>query len=122
MNMLKEKQKGISIYLVMVMISVLLAVVLGLASLIIGGSKLSRNLNYSVKAFHAADTGIEKALYNIKISGGVCDNSSSDGSFDTNYNYDVTMSTSGADCSSLGTSITSLGQYLTVKRKIEVSY
>lgn len=104
------------------MISVLLAVVLGLASLIIGGSKIARNLNYSVKAFHAADTGIEKALYNIKATSGTCDDSSSDGSFGTDYSYDVTMTTTGENCYGSGTTITSLGQYQTVKRKLEVSY
>jgi Tfp pilus assembly protein PilX len=120
--MLKENQKGISIYLVVVMMSVLLAIVLGLATLIIGGSKMTRNMSYSVKAFHAADTGIEKALYNIKFTSGTCDDSSSDGTFATDYNYDVTMSNSGGDCSNSGTLITSVGQYQTVKRSLEVTY
>jgi len=104
------------------MISVLLAVALGLASIIIGGAKIAENLTYSVRAFHAADTGIEKALYNIKTTSGTCDNSSSDGSFDTDYDYDVTMSTTGANCADTGTSITSLGRYKTVVRKIEAFY
>lgn len=108
--------------MVMIMVSVLLAVALGLTSIIIGGAKMAENLGYSVKAFHAADTGIEKALYNIKTTSGTCDNSTSDGSFGTDYTYDVTMSNSGGNCSETGASITSLGQYLTVKRKIEVSY
>lgn len=104
------------------MISVLLAVALGLTSIIIGGAKIAENLGYSVKAFYAADTGIEKALYNIKSTSGTCDNDASDGSFGEDYSYDVTMSTTGEDCSDAGTSITSLGQYKTVKRKIEASY
>jgi len=120
--MIKENQKGISVYLVVVMISVLLAIVLGLVSIIIGGVKVAESLGYSVKAFHAADTGIEKALYNIKLTSGVCDNTTSDGSFGSSYTYDVTMSTTGSDCSDVGTTITSLGQYMTIKRKIEVSY
>lgn len=104
------------------MVSVLLAAALGLASIIIGGSRIAENLTYSVRAFHAADTGIEKALYNIKITSGTCDNSTSDGSFGTDYNFDVTMSTTGTDCADTGTSITSLGRYKTVVRKIEASY
>jgi Tfp pilus assembly protein PilX len=120
--MFKEKQKGISIYLVMVMMSVLTAASLGLTSVIIGGSKIAGNLGYSVKAFHAADTGIEKALYNIKSTSGTCDNSTSDGTFATNYTYDVTMSTTGTNCLNTGTTITSLGQYLNIRRKIQVSY
>ena len=120
--MIKNNQKGISIYLVMVMVSILLSAALGMTSIIIGGSKIAETLGYSVKAFHAADTGIEKALYNIKITAGTCDNSTSDGSFGANYTYDVTMSTTGANCAGSVTTITSLGTYLTTSRKIEASY
>lgn len=105
-----------------IMVAILLAVALGLASIIIGGAKIAENLSYSVKAFHAADTGIEKALYDIKINSGACDDSSSDGSFGTDYDYDVTMTTTGSDCADSGTSITSLGRYKTVVRKIEAFY
>lgn len=119
---MKEKQKGISIYLVIVMISVLLAVILGLTSTIIGGANIAQNLGFSVKAFHAADTGIEKVLYNIKNAN--CTTPVS-GNFngDSTYSYTVTIThNGGGTCSDAGTNIDSLGQYKTVKRKIEASY
>lgn len=120
--MIKNSQRGIALYLVIVMLSVLLAIVLGLASIIIGGANVAESLGHSVIAFHAADTGMEKALYNIKLTSGTCDDSTSDGSFGDSYTYDVTMSTTGSDCSDAGTTITSSGLYITAKRKIEVSY
>jgi hypothetical protein len=117
----KNNQKGVSIYLVVVMMSILLSAVLGMTSIIIGGVKIVENLGYSIKAFHATDTGIEAALYNAKINAGSCDDFS--GAVGTaDYIYEITMSTTGSDCSSAGTTITSTGHYLTVQRKIEVSY
>lgn len=121
----KNNQKGVSIYLIVVMISVLLSAVLGTTSIIIGGVRIAESLGYSVKAFHVADTGIEEALYNIKNTSGTCDNSTSDGTFGTGYTWDVTMTNAGngnTDCSATGTEITSSGTYRTVNRKIGASY
>lgn len=105
------------------MISILMSAVLGLTSIIIGGVKTSETLGYSAKALYAADTGIEQALYNIKTTSGTCSNFN--GSFETDYTWDVTMTNSengDTDCSATGTIIISSGIYRTVKRKIEASY
>lgn len=108
--------------MVMVMMSVLLSIILGLVSIIIGGAKIAEGLGYSVKAFHAADTGMERALYNVKNAD--CDGANASGDFgDSSYSYVVTISHPGeGTCVESGTSITSLGQYITTKRKIEASY
>lgn len=119
--MIKEYQKGISIYLVVVMMSVLLAIVLGLTSIIIGGAKIAGGLSESVKAFHAADTGIEKALYNI-YKNGDCSGSSASGNFgNSNYSYTVIITAQGV-CPDEETTIDSTGQFQSTKRKIEVSF
>jgi len=108
--------------LVMVMVSVLLAIVLGLVSIIIGGVNVAESLDHSVKAFHAADTGIERALYNIKNAD--CDGANASGDFgDSTYSYTVEIAHIGeGTCADANTTITSLGQYLSIKRKIEASY
>lgn len=106
--------------MVIVMVSMLLTIVLGLTSIIIGGANVAQSLSYSVKAFHAADTGIEKALYNAK--NGVCSNVSGNFNSDSTYSYAVTISYTGASCLESGTNMKSLGQYRTINRKIEVSY
>ena len=104
------------------MMSVLLAIVLGLTSIIIGGAKIAGGLSDSVKAFHAADTGIEKALYNI-YKNGDCSGSSASGNFGgSNYSYAVTI-TGGGMCPEAGrTVVDSTGQFQSSKRKIEVSF
>ncbi len=119
--MTREYQKGISIYLVVIMMSVLLATVLGLTSIIIGGAKIAGGLSDSVKAFHAADTGIEKALYDIYKSTD-CSGADASGNFGSSgYGYVVAITSSGS-CPDAGTVIDSTGQFQSSKRKIEVSF
>ena len=56
-------QKGVVLYLAIVIMAVLLAIGLGLSSILIGQIRTFRGLGDSVVAIYAADTGIEKALY-----------------------------------------------------------
>jgi hypothetical protein len=119
-------KKGVSLYLIIVIISVLLAVSLNVASLIIGGAKIIKGAADSVKAFYAADTGIEEALYNAKNS--VCDdiaNGTVGG--DSNYVYNVDVSYTGDDCADAGTTMLSIGEFKpggasSTKRKISITY
>ena len=103
-------EKGVSIYLIVIIISTLLAVSLNLANLIIGGTKRIVHSADSVKAFYAADSGVEAALYqafvghscSTPVSGEV-----SGGSGKYTYNVDIT----GANCEETGTSMISIGTY-----------
>ena len=102
------------------MMSVFLAIVLGLTSIIIGGSKMSESFGDSVRAFHAADTGIERALYRIRQED-ICDNFT--GTIGTDYNYSVTIThEGGGTCASSGTTISSVGIYNNTKRELEASF
>jgi len=56
-------QRGVSIYLALIIMVVLLGIGLGLSSILIGQIKMMRGMGYSVVAFYAADTGIEKELF-----------------------------------------------------------
>ncbi len=103
-----------------IILSVLLSVSLGLTSIIVGGAKVASNLSNSVKAFHAADTGIEKALYNIRILSDCSD--IANGILAPNYTYQVEITYSGADCMETGTSIKSIGTYNATNRKVEAYY
>lgn len=121
---INNKKRGVSLYLIIIIMAVLLAVVFGLSTIIIGGAKIVANVDYGVVAFYAADTGIEKALYNIQTieDGTNCDGFS--GSLgEGNYGYTVTIDApSGGTCLDAGTVIYSLGEYDNVKRRIEVTY
>jgi hypothetical protein len=125
--MINNNQKGVSVYLTIIILAILLSVSLGLASIIVGGAKIAQMHGNSVKAFHAADTGIEKALYCVKENAGDCvlseDCANTDNTFSENYGWTVTMfDSSGTECTTSVSSMESEGTYLTTKRKIEVSY
>ncbi len=114
-----KKQEGFSIYLVILISTFILAIALGLATILISRIKLSREIGYSVVAFYAADTGIERVLKDIRKGGYQCasppctpySNVPLDGA-----SYTVTITSWSP------TVISSSGKYQAVKRAIEISY
>jgi hypothetical protein len=130
-------QRGVSIYLIVIIISTLLAVSLNVATLIVGGAKIISNSADSVKAFYAANTGVEEALYLAKSSNS-CDDFNSDVGGINNYHYVVTIlcncdpgpctSCTPGECLETGTAINSEGQYrsdginVSTRRKISIGY
>lgn len=62
--MLKTKQQeGISIFLAMMIMAMLLSVALGISTIFLGRIGSLAGVGTSVMAFYGAETGIEKALY-----------------------------------------------------------
>ena len=57
-------QKGVSLYLTVIILAILLAISLGISTILLGQMKIIGEIGKSVVAFYAADTGIEKMLYN----------------------------------------------------------
>jgi len=64
----QKMKKGISLYLTLMILSLLLGISLGLSALLFGQLKIIRGIEESVIAFYAADTGIEKTLYEFQCS------------------------------------------------------
>lgn len=60
---IKKRQRGISLYFAIVVLSILLGIGVGLNEIILPQMKMIRQVGNSIFALHAADTGIEKALY-----------------------------------------------------------
>jgi len=54
--------KGVSLYLSVLVMIVLLSIVLGLSTILVTQVKIIRGLENSVIAFYAADSGIERVL------------------------------------------------------------
>ena len=106
------KQKGVSLYLAVVIMSILSAVVLGLVSLSISGIKMVSGLENSVMSFYAANTGIEHSLYSIRKQGELGEVSGDLGE----ANYSVSVSSNDEEI------IKSVGTYRGTKRVIEVRY
>lgn len=64
----KISQKGaVSLYLALMTMIILLAIGLGITTIIISQMRMIRGMGDSVVAFHAADTGIERILYEDKM-------------------------------------------------------
>ena len=122
------KQKGVSLYLAIVIMSILSAVALGLISLSIGRIKMVTGLENSVMSFYAANTGIEEMLMDRNAP-----TSTYSGYLDLNNNgtddpnedsfYDVTVAEAiDPSCDANNYCVKSIGRYRDTKRVIEINY
>jgi Tfp pilus assembly protein PilX len=58
-----KKQQGITLYLSLIIMVILLSLALGINSIFLGQTKIVQDIGESVFAFVAAETGIERELY-----------------------------------------------------------
>lgn len=110
-----KNQRGVSIFLAVIIMTVLLATVLGLNVLIVGQIKTAQDAGFSVNAFYAADAGNERALYGVRKGGG--GNFPLDFCWESFYCYHVESVACG-----LKTCLRSAGIYKDIKRAIEASF
>jgi hypothetical protein len=70
-----KQERGVALYISIVMMTALLGIVFGLGTVVVGQLKLLRGIGNSVLAFYAADTGIERVLYedNLLAGGDILD-------------------------------------------------
>ena len=120
----KIRQRGVAIYLALIIMIVLLGIGVGLSTIIVGQLKIKRGMENSVAAFYAADTGVERILYEEKLCrnlscGPFCNiaeiaegSSFSDSVGDATYITDVTYEGDTVK-------LRSVGEYKGVKRAIE---
>ncbi len=57
-----NQQQGVILYLAVVITTIMLAIALGVSSILLGQIKTIKEMGFSVKAFYGADTGVERAL------------------------------------------------------------
>lgn len=58
-----KKEKGVSLYLALMIMAVFLALALGISTILFGQVKMMKEMGHSVMAFYAANSGIERELY-----------------------------------------------------------
>ena len=58
-----KSQRGVSLYLALAILTILLGIALGISAILVGELRILRDIGYSVTAFYAADSGIERELY-----------------------------------------------------------
>jgi len=107
-----QKQKGVSLYLALMIMTILLALALGVSTILVSQIKMIREMGNSVIAFYAADTGIEHVMYTIN-KGGVMKEVS--GSWDEASYKATPESCNGNTC------IKSVGKYKEIRRAIQVT-
>ncbi len=112
-----NKQKGVSLYIAIMIIAILLAIVLGAGAILLGQLKVIKGMENSIAAFYAADTGIEEVLMDRGKNP-----SSLSGFLGNGASYDVEVTLPGGSCSADNFCISSVGSYKGTKRAIEVVY
>ncbi|MEK7104312.1 MAG: pilus assembly PilX N-terminal domain-containing protein [Patescibacteria group bacterium] len=111
----KDKEKGIALYMVIMLLSVFVTVVFTLTSVSLSQIRVSWQAGDSVKAFGAADSGIEQALYNIRKTGNI--NPIGLTNLANGSSYTVTITISGQTAT-----IQSKGVFRNTRRTIEAKY
>ena len=61
----KKYQQGVSLYLAIVILSLMTATLLGFMSILMSQTRIVANLSDSIIAFYATDAGIERMLYEV---------------------------------------------------------
>lgn len=113
---IQNSKKGVSIYLVILISTFIFTVALGLSTILISRIKVSREIGYSVVAFYAADTGIERVLVQRNNPQNISETSLPNGA-----TYEVSV-ISGGSCTAPNYCIKSIGKYKGVRRAIEITY
>jgi len=117
----KISQRGVSIYLALMIMFILLAIGLGISLIIVSQMRMIRGMGDSVIAFYAADTGIDKTIfYDNKVipSGGarglcyMCDSSNPSMCTDC-----LSCSTVGTDCAPSSCTDCTISYYTTFDGK-----
>lgn len=65
--MFKSSQRGVAIFLALIVMIPLLAVAMGVSIILLSQLRMLKEQGYSVIAFYAADTGIERAVYEDRV-------------------------------------------------------
>lgn len=116
-----KTQRGVSLYLALMIMTILLAIALGISAIFLGQTKMVRSMGYSVIAFYAADTGIEKVLMSRITETPPEDISETVLSNGATYQVFVTEGGTG-NCAAPNYCIKSIGKYQETKRAIEITY
>jgi len=110
-------QKGVSLYIAFLIMTILLSIGLSMSTILLSEIKTMREMGKSVVAYYAAETGIERELYENNEVG-----TSYSGSIG-NASYGISVVAQGSDGCSLSANycVKSVGNYKGVKRAIMIS-
>ena len=121
--------KGVSIYLSLMIMTILLAIGLGISTIVVSQMKMLKGMGDSVIAIHTADTGVERVLYAISVNDlsqnyqGVVGDASYNASLVCGKDYAGCLNPLQKDSNCLASyyCLKSVGTYKDTKRAIEVT-
>jgi len=115
--MSKFSQRGVSVYITVLVMAILLSVILGMGTVLFTQMTTIRAVGYSVTAYYAAESGIEHALSDMGAwaAGNTYSGTLSNGSF-----YSVNIVGAGPSCSASTFCVRSVGTFKGTKRAIEI--
>jgi len=116
--MKKNKQKGASLLLTLLVMAVLLSISFGVSRLALGEIKLIRDIPKALIAYYAAEAGMEWALYQYYQTGSISDVVDCSVNLDNGSSYGIEVIMSGEYV----TAIKSNGCYQDLRRAVEVSF
>ncbi len=116
----KNRQKGVSLLITLLVMSALLSIAIGLSGLSIGEIQLARESPSSLVAFYAAESGVEWAMYQDRANG-MASQSYSDYNFCLNPSVGICYSVTASGTSPTR-SIQSKGSFRNTVRSIESTY
>jgi hypothetical protein len=125
---MRKFKKGASVYLVIMVGAVMLAIILGLVSLLIRRQVVIRQLSESVLALHGADSGIERILYAVRKESydpATCTPTpcqapypaGGDPTLTNGVEYETYVQSTGTE-----TKLRAIGLYRQIRRAIEITY
>jgi len=111
--------KGVALYIALMVMSVLLALALGIAAILFSQIKMMEGMGDSVLAFYATNTGIERTLYEISQGAGV--GSHYEEILENGSSYSADVIAPNGDCPAPNYCIKSVGIYKQIRRAIRVA-
>ena len=130
-----SNQKGVSLLFAVLIMSVILAIGMGISGILIQQTRMVGEIEKSIVSFYAADSGVERELFDLyktpypqsNLSGFLSVNSSNDASFNVTVKCGATSDclagfTTSSGCSALNFCLKSTGSYQKTKRAIEIKY
>ncbi|MDD5291288.1 MAG: hypothetical protein PHZ04_04230 [Patescibacteria group bacterium] len=120
MNKIKNND-GTALLLTLLILSGILVVALGAASLIVPGIKMSRTQEQSIKAFFAAEAGAERALWEVRKNNYAVPDVDTDNIFSSSLGNSSTYQVDSA-LSPPQVTFTSTGSYQQTRRSVAVNF
>jgi len=114
-------EQGISLLLTILIMALVLGVVLGISTILLQETRMTRDVGNSVIAFYAAETGMEQVLVSKENPSSPCI-VASPCSLGNEAVYYLLITPSGPNCSSQNYCIKSFGIFKETRRGIEVNY